>query len=41
MIVIYMANPDWTEQNEEYWWSITKPDGIPLGAYWRIKGMAK
>ena len=41
MIVIYMANPDWTEQNEEYWWSITKPDGIPLGAYWRVKGMAK
>ena len=41
MIVIYMANPDWTQQNEEYWWSITKPDGIPWGAYWRIKGMAK
>jgi len=41
MFVIYMANPDWTEQNEEYWWSITKPDGIPWGAYVRIKAMPK
>ncbi len=41
MFVIYMANPDWTEQNEEYWWSITKPDGIPVGAYVRLKAMPK
>lgn len=41
MFVIYMANPDWTEQNEEYWWSITKPDGIPVGAYVRLKALAK
>jgi hypothetical protein len=41
MFVIYMANPDWTEQNEEYWWSITKPDGIPVGAYVRLKAMQK
>ncbi len=41
MFVIYMANPDWTEKNEEYWWSITKPDGTPHGAYIRIKGMPK
>ncbi|MBM3128096.1 MAG: hypothetical protein FJ009_05590 [Chloroflexi bacterium] len=41
MFVIYMANPDWTEQTEEYWWSITKPDGTPRGAYVRIKAMPK
>lgn len=41
MFVIYMANPDWTEQSEEYWWSITKPDGIPVGAYVRLKAMPK
>ncbi|MBI5035302.1 MAG: hypothetical protein HZB51_32645 [Chloroflexi bacterium] len=41
MFVIYMANPDWTEQNEEYWWSITKPDGVPVGAYVRLKALAK
>ena len=41
MFVIYMANPDWTNNNEEYWWSITKPDGIPLGAYFNIKRIPK
>jgi hypothetical protein len=41
MFVIYMANPDWTEQTEEYWWSITKPDGLPMGAYVRLKAMPK
>ncbi len=41
MFVIYMANPDWTEQTEEYWWAITKPDGTPRGAYVRIKAMPK
>lgn len=41
MFVIYMANPDWTKDNEEYWWSIDQPDGTPRGAYVRIKAMAK
>ncbi len=41
MFVIYMANPDWTEQNEEYWWSITDPQGNPRGAYVRLKAMPK
>ena len=41
MFVIYMANPDWTEQDEEYWWSIDQPNGIPVGAYVRLKAMAK
>ncbi len=41
MFVIYMANPDWTKDNEEYWWSITQPDGTPFGAYVRLKAMKK
>ena len=41
MFVIYMANPDWTKDDEEYWWSIDQPDGTPRGAYVRIKAMPK
>lgn len=41
MFVIYMANPDWTKDTEEYWWSIDEPDGTPRGAYVRLKAMAK
>lgn len=26
MSLIYMPNPSWTEENEEYWWAISKPD---------------
>ena len=28
-----MAAPGWTRQDEEYWWSITNPDGSPRPAY--------
>ncbi len=41
MFVIYMANPDWTKDNEEYWWAIDEPDGTPRGAYVRIKALPK
>ena len=41
MFVIYMANPDWTQNDEEYWWSIDQPDGTPRAAYVRIKAMPK
>jgi hypothetical protein len=41
MFVIYMANPDWTKDSEEYWWSIDQPDGTPRAAYVRIKAMQK
>lgn len=37
MILIYIAKPDWTEKNEEYWWSITYPDGRVRPAYTRFK----
>jgi hypothetical protein len=43
MTVIYIAKPDWTDKNEEYWWSITYPDGRLRPAYtkfkeWRAQG---
>jgi len=41
MSLIYIANPDWTPQNEEYWWSITDPDGTPRLAYLKLKEMPK
>ena len=25
MSTIYIASPEWTEQDEEYWWSVTTP----------------
>jgi hypothetical protein len=37
MIVIYVAKPDWTQANEEYWWSITYPNGLPRPAYTKFK----
>ena len=41
MFVIYLANPDWTKDNEEYWWSINEPDGTPRAAYVRLKALPK
>ena len=41
MFVIYMGNPDWTKDTEEYWWAITEPDGTPRAGYVRLKNLAK
>jgi len=41
MSLIYIAKPDWTQENEEYWWSITLPNGQKRPAYEAIKRMAK
>ena len=41
MVAIYIADPDWTEQNEQYWWAITNPDGTPRPAYIALKEMEK
>ena len=44
MSAIYIADPSWTENDEQYWWSITRP-GIPyaqlLPAYEALKKMPK
>jgi len=41
MSVIYIADPDWTPQHEQYWWAITNPDGTTRPAYEAIKAMPK
>jgi hypothetical protein len=44
MFVWTFADPSWTEDNEQYWWSITAPDGTPRPAYNAIaasRGMAE
>ena len=34
MSLIYIGNPDWTENDEQWYWSITNPDiGSPRTAY--------
>jgi hypothetical protein len=41
MSAIYIADPDWTPQDEQYWWAITNPDGTPRPAYEALKRMPK
>jgi len=44
MSLIFIADPAWTEQHEQYWWSITYPgwpDFKPRPAYEALKAMAK
>jgi hypothetical protein len=37
MTVIYLPDPAWTQQHEQYWWSISNPDGTPRPAYTALK----
>lgn len=41
MTTIYIADYTWTEENEQYWWAITLPDGTPRPAYFALKEMEK
>ena len=41
MSMIYLADPSWTENDEEYWWSITRPNGATLPAFIALANMAK
>ena len=44
MSLIYMPNLDWTENDEQYWWSIAVPNYpqlYPRKAYWLLKEMPK
>lgn len=46
MSMIYIADPEWTEANEQYWWAITRPTapGDPaevLPAYIALQAMKK
>jgi hypothetical protein len=41
MSAIYIANPEWTPDNEEWWWAITTPQGYTRPAYIDLANMAK
>ncbi|HOG45991.1 MAG TPA: cellulase family glycosylhydrolase [Anaerolineae bacterium] len=44
MSLIYIVDPGWTEQNEQYWWAITDPgypDVKPRPAYTALQAMPK
>jgi hypothetical protein len=41
MSAIYIAKPDWTEADEEWWWAITTPQGYTRPAYIELANMAK
>jgi len=44
MNLIYMPNPDWTENDEQWWWSIavpSYPQFLPWEAYNNLKAMPK
>ncbi|HLU08512.1 MAG TPA: hypothetical protein VK003_02520, partial [Oceanobacillus sp.] len=41
MSMIYMANPAWTQADEQYWWSIITPDGYTRQAFIDLANMAK
>jgi len=44
MNLIYIADPDWTEADEQYWWAISLPgypDFRPRPAYLKLKEMPK
>lgn len=41
MSAIYVADPAWTEANEQYWWAITTPAGYTRPAYIALANAAK
>lgn len=41
MSLIYIADPDWKPETEQYWWAITEPNGTPRPAFNALKAMPK
>ena len=41
MSAIYIVAPTWTTNDEEYYWSITLPDGTLRPAYQALADMPK
>jgi hypothetical protein len=41
MSAIYIANPAWTQENEEYWWAVTTAEGDTRPAFIALANMAK
>jgi len=41
MTTIYIADWEWTPENEQWWWAVVLPDGTPRPAYFALKDMEK
>ena len=41
MSLIYISDPDWGPEDEQYWWAITEPDGSHRPAYVLLSQMEK
>jgi hypothetical protein len=41
MTTIYIADAEWTPEQEQWWWAIVLPDGSPRPAYTALKEMEK
>jgi len=41
MTLIYLPDPMWTEEDEEWWWSIVLPDGLARPAFFAIASMER
>jgi len=41
MTTIYIADWEWTPENEQWWWAIVLPDGTPRPAYEALRDMPK
>jgi len=41
MTTIYFSDQSWTEENEQWWWSIVLPDGTPRQSYTALSAMEK
>ena len=41
MTTIYIADWEWTPQDEQWWWAIVLPDGTPRQAYYALRDMPK
>ena len=39
MVVLYIPEPEWTANDEQYYWSITNPDGTARPAYGALKAL--
>lgn len=41
MSLIYMPNPRWTSENEEWWWAVSESTGRPRPAFFALASMNK
>lgn len=41
MTLIYLPDPSWTQNDEQYWWAISEPDGDIRQAFYELAAMPK